>query len=29
VVWRRAPIDDLEVFGDRDLLERLLDAARF
>lgn len=29
VLWHRAPLDELEVFGDRDLLERLLDLSRF
>lgn len=29
VLWHRAPLDDLEVFGDRARLEQLLDAVRF
>lgn len=29
VLWRRRPLDDLDVIGDRALAERLLDVARF
>jgi len=28
-VYRRRPVDGLEVFGDRDLLDRLLNSVRF